>query len=111
MRVHMLRCARPSLGFSRRVTVARYFHRVTAEFLNYDAQGKPVSTKVPAIIGNPGETYVLIYPEIGRALRAGSPRYASASGVEERCKLTFFHDSQHFGFGTISSLAHQTSFN
>lgn len=52
------------------------------------------------IIGNPGETYVLIDTGVGTALRAASPfTSASAASAEDRCKLTFFHDSRHFGFG------------
>lgn len=49
------------------------------------------------IIGNPGETYVMIESGVGAALRAASP----FTSVEDRCKLTFFHDSQHFGFGLM----------
>ncbi|PGH26498.1 hypothetical protein AJ80_01812 [Polytolypa hystricis UAMH7299] len=101
----MLRCAPRSFASpysTRRVATARYLHRVTADFLNYDAGGNPVSTNVPIIVGNPGETYVLIYPEV--ALHAGSLLHASTSAisVKHRCKLTFFHDSQHFGFESSS---------
>ena len=46
---------------------------------------------------------VLIEQGVGSALRAASPFIsASAASAEDRCKLTFFHDSQHFGFGTLS---------
>jgi hypothetical protein len=79
---------------------ARCFHRVTTDFINYDARGDLVVRKVPIIIGNPGEAYILIDPGVGSALRAASPfASASASRAEGRCKLTFFHDSRHFGFG------------
>ena len=58
---------------------------------------------MPVIVGDPGEAYVLIEQEVGSALRAASPfMSASAASAEYRCKLTFFHDSQHFGFGTLS---------
>lgn len=63
-------------------------------------RGTLVTRKVPIIVGDPGETYVLIEPGVGSALRAASPfTSASAASAEDRCKLTFFHDSQHFGFG------------
>ncbi|KAL4738984.1 hypothetical protein BDV11DRAFT_126692 [Aspergillus similis] len=82
---------------------ARCFHRVTTDFINYDARGDLVVRKVPIIIGNPGEAYILIDPEVGSALRAASPfASASASRAEDRCKLMFFHDSRHFGFGSSS---------
>ncbi|KAJ5678682.1 hypothetical protein N7462_006926 [Penicillium macrosclerotiorum] len=69
------------------------------------SSGDLVTRKVPVIIGNPGETYVLIDPGVGSALCAASPfTSASAAISEDRCKLTYFHDSQHFGLGKIVKL-------
>ncbi|KAJ5991647.1 hypothetical protein N7499_003359 [Penicillium canescens] len=102
----MFRSALRPLSFlhcTRRAFTARYFHRVTTDFVTHDARGNLVSSKVPIIIGNPGEAYVLIEQVVGSALRAASPYIsASAASAEERCKLTFFHDSQYFGFGSSS---------
>ncbi|PTU17963.1 hypothetical protein P175DRAFT_0444972 [Aspergillus ochraceoroseus IBT 24754] len=82
---------------------ARYFHRVTTDFITHGVKGHLITRKVPVIIGNPGETYVLIDQGVGSALRAASPcTAASAASAEDRCKLTFFHDSQHFGFKSSS---------
>lgn len=93
LHLHSTRCTR----------TARYFHRVTTNFATHDAGGNVATRKVPVIIGNPGETYVLIEQGVGSALHAASPfALASAAGVKDRCKLTFFHDSQHFGFGKFS---------
>jgi hypothetical protein len=87
----------------RSARTARYFHRVTTDFITHDARGNLVTRKVPVIIGDPGETYVLIEQGVGSALRAASPFIsASAASAEDSCKLTFFHDSQHFGFGTLA---------
>ncbi|KAK2746005.1 hypothetical protein FQN55_005827 [Onygenales sp. PD_40] len=106
----MLRCLprvlAPSLG-SRSLArpTARYLHQVTGTFINPDAKGCPVSTKVPIVVGDPGEAYVLIETDIGRAFHAASLRHAestaslSSQALEDTCKVTFFHDSQHFGFG------------
>lgn len=92
-----------SLHITRRAYSARYFHRVTTDFITHDRKGHLVTRKVPVIIGNPGETYVLIDQGLGSALRAASPcTSASTASAEGRCKLTFFHDSQHFGFGPSS---------
>ncbi|XBQ93277.1 hypothetical protein V6000_008747 [Aspergillus fumigatus] len=78
---------------------ARYFHQVTTDFINYDARGNPVARKVPIIIGNPGEAYILIDSGVGSALCAASPfTSASASRAEDRCKLMVSHNTQHFGF-------------
>ena len=57
---------------------------------------------MPVIVGDPGETYVLIEQEVGSALRAASPfMLVSVASAKYRYKLTFFHDSQHFRFGTL----------
>lgn len=105
-RNHMFCCAfRPFSPFPRTSVgpTARYFHRVTTDFVAHDVRGNLVTRKVPVIVGDPGEAYVLIEPGIGSALRAASPfASASAARAEDRCKLTFFHDSRHFGYGKLS---------
>lgn len=105
----MLRCVSRPFPPSRVIKTgptARYFHRVAADFIDYATDGKPISTRESIIVGNPEETYVLIPPEVGRALQAGSLRHNPSAyiGAEHKCKLTFFHDSQHFGFGELSIL-------
>lgn len=84
--------SRPFLSFhiTNSTRAARYFHRVTTDFITLEVNGNLIIKKVPVIIGNPGETYVLIDPEVGNALRAASPlTSASATIAEDRCKLTF----------------------
>ncbi|EAS27280.3 uncharacterized protein CIMG_13495 [Coccidioides immitis RS] len=108
----MLRCVprvlRPSSSIGLARPTARYLHQVTGDFLNYDAKGIPVSTKVPVFIGDPGETFVLITTDIGRALHAAShdrlklTALPSGKAGEDSCPVTFFHDTQHFGFGPSS---------
>lgn len=102
----MFRCAfRPFSPFPRTSVgpTARYFHRITTDFVAHDVRGNLVTRKVPIIVGDPGEAYVLIEPGIGSALRAASPfASASAARAEDRCKLTFFHDSRHFGYESSS---------
>ena len=83
-----------------RTSTAWYFHPATTDFISHVTRGNLVVRKMPIIIGNPGETYVLIDPGVGSALCAASPiASASAASIEDKCELTFFHDSQHFGFG------------
>ena len=102
----MFRCAfRPLSSFPcpRSARSARLLHHLTIDFITYNIRGNLVTRKVPAIVGEPGETYVLIEQEVGSALCAASPFIsASAASAEYRYQLTFFHDSQHFGFGTLS---------
>ncbi|KAJ5124358.1 uncharacterized protein N7515_008183 [Penicillium bovifimosum] len=69
----------------------RLLHRVTTDFIAHDARGDLVTRKVPVIVGDSGETYMLIEQEVGCALRAASPFIsASAASAEYRYKLTFF---------------------
>ncbi|KUM57012.1 hypothetical protein ACN42_g10183 [Penicillium freii] len=92
------------LRCTRSAPTARYFHQVTTDFVTYDVKENLITSKVPVIIGDPGETYVLIEQGVGSALRAASPFISSsAASAEDSCKLTFFHDSQHFGFGTLTN--------
>ncbi|KAJ5199664.1 hypothetical protein N7491_009538 [Penicillium cf. griseofulvum] len=92
-----------SLPGTRSARAARYFHWITTDFITFDARGNLVTREVPVVIGNLGESYVLIEREVGIALRAASPfTSASAASAEDRFKLTFFQDSQHFGFGSSS---------
>ncbi|RDW74614.1 uncharacterized protein DSM5745_07276 [Aspergillus mulundensis] len=66
---------------------ARYFHQVTAEFINYDTSGKLVSKKVSAMMGDQGAAYIMADPVIGFAFRAASPfasPSASAASTEYR---------------------------
>ena len=84
-------------------------HRVTADFFNYDASGSLVSRKVPVVVGDPGETYVLIETAVVRALHAGfnsvTTTTTTTASAGNTCKLTFFHDSQCFGFGKLHSIS------
>ncbi|KAF3901318.1 Fido domain-containing protein [Trichophyton interdigitale] len=78
---------------------------VTGDFTNYDVKGVPTTAKVPIIVGEPGQTYVLVPTDIGRAFHTASlelnePTTGLSTGAtDETCKATFFHDSQHFGVG------------
>ncbi|PGH11965.1 hypothetical protein AJ79_04552 [Helicocarpus griseus UAMH5409] len=93
----MLRCIprvlRPSSSIGLARPTARSLHHVTGDFLNYDAEGILVSTKVPMFIGNPGATFVLITTDIGRALHAAShdedKLTTSLSGKKTAAQLHF----------------------
>ncbi|CDM29011.1 hypothetical protein DTO013E5_1201 [Penicillium roqueforti] len=94
MAVFMFRNAvRPLSRALARDSPTRHFHHIATEFIALDATGRPVSEKVPVVIGNPGQAYVLISPSVGEAFRDAS----STASTRDRCKLTFFHDTKHFG--------------
>ena len=62
---------------------------------------------MPVRVGDPEEAYVMIPPEVGRALQAGSSFFSNTSapahGSDGRYALTFFHDTQHFALGIVVS--------
>ncbi|KAJ5634036.1 hypothetical protein N7528_001878 [Penicillium herquei] len=73
----MLRCASPrfsSLNGLKSPRFTRHFHRVTTNFVDYDPSGNLDPKKVSIIVGDPGETYVLIDPGVGTAIRAALSR-------------------------------------
>lgn len=89
---------------TRGALATRLFHRITTDFVTHDTKGNQVTEKVPAVICNPGESYVMIEPRVGNALRAASPSTASSPGpAGDKCKLKFFHDSRHFASGKLTS--------
>ncbi|RDH34829.1 hypothetical protein BDQ94DRAFT_15868 [Aspergillus welwitschiae] len=86
-------CCTPCTRRLRRSPLARYFHRATAELLNYNSKRYLVTEKVSVIVGNPGKTYLLVYSEVGSVFRAAAKEFQIFG---ETCKLAFFHESQHF---------------
>ncbi|ODM20066.1 hypothetical protein SI65_05052 [Aspergillus cristatus] len=93
--------SRFSLHNIRSAPTSRAFHRITTDFIKHDTTGKLVTEKVGVIVGDQDESYILIDPEIGLAFRAAAA--SSATVLQDRCKLQFFHNSQHFGFGQTSA--------
>ncbi|CAG8146928.1 unnamed protein product [Penicillium nalgiovense] len=76
----------------------RHFHKITTDFITQDKTGNLVCTKVPVIIGSPGEAYVLTSPSVGETFRDAS----STAATQDRCKLSYFHDTRHFGLESPS---------
>lgn len=88
---------------TRKIGISRYLHDVTTDFVYQDTSGSLVTKPVSCTLGDPGQSNVLIYPEVGSALQAASPD-GSAASYPKRCKLTFFHDLQYFGFRKCQNL-------
>lgn len=106
----MLRTAFRTSSRTHSIRVAgsgRAFHAVTAEFVELDPDGKAVTTRESIRIGDPGEAYILIPPEIGHAFQAASPTIhvseSAISNSQAKCTLCFFHDTRHFAHGTTDT--------
>ncbi|KAI9741254.1 MAG: hypothetical protein M1834_002970 [Cirrosporium novae-zelandiae] len=82
----------------RTIRNARLFHAAIGTFVALDSSGKPVTREVKLIHGNAGESYILIPPEIGFALQAGSipSNDISLKKDSESYALTFFHETKTF---------------
>lgn len=94
-----LPCRSNALFRSLRSTgIARAFHVATADFTNHGPHGSLVTSKVSIRIGDPGESYVMIPPEVGRAFRAAG-LLSNGSALTDhpaRSPLVFYHDTRHF---------------
>ncbi|PGH01823.1 hypothetical protein GX51_05003 [Blastomyces parvus] len=80
-------------------TNIRHCHHATAQFIRQAPSGKIEKSQVRIQIGDPGNTYVLIPPEVGYAIQAArllGHDLTSPGQARDRLKLTFYHDTQHF---------------
>lgn len=80
----------------------RNFYQATADFFRPNPDGKPASSKVDIKIGDPENTYVMIPPNIGYALRGGN-KASTVSQRDDRFKLFFDHDTQEFSHGNFAT--------
>ena len=88
----------------RKAATARALHTVTADFINHGPDGALVTNKVSIEIGDPGEAYVMIPPEVGRAFQAGSllTNGSAPTNGSAKCALNFFHDTQQSAHSTLT---------
>jgi hypothetical protein len=79
---------------------------VTAEFVNLGPDGRLVSNEESITIGEPHEAYVMVRPEIGREFQAANPTAVTTitPNLSAKVPLCFFHDTQHFAYGTVPIL-------
>ena len=87
------------LPFTKRLSTTVYrsrkniaYYQSAAAFIHHNPEGKLItSSKVPITISEDlQDTCVFTPPDIGHALQA------ACSTQEDRLKLTFHHDTQHF---------------
>ncbi|KAJ0131098.1 hypothetical protein HZ326_25803 [Fusarium oxysporum f. sp. albedinis] len=88
-----LRGAKPTLKFS-----SRLYHNAVAKFTNIDKKGMPVSYDTGIMIGEPGESYICIEPDIGKAFRRAVVSQLGSDGAHQvvTLPLRFDHRSLHF---------------
>ncbi|SCO84608.1 uncharacterized protein FRV6_08735 [Fusarium oxysporum] len=88
-----LRGVKPTLKFS-----SRLYHNAVAKFTNIDKKGMPVSYDTGIMIGEPGESYICIEPDIGKAFRRAVVSQLGSDGAHQvvTLPLRFDHRSLHF---------------
>ena len=73
----------------------RHYHVETAQFFARNPYGGIASSNIRVQMGSPGESYVMVPPEVGAAFK--NHIFSDTTMV----KLTFFHDAQLFTHGTL----------
>lgn len=77
---------------------SRHYHPQTAQFFVRDPRGGIASTNVRVQMGSPGESYVMVTPEVGSAFKNHISLREGGSDAT-MVNLTFFHDAQLFTHG------------
>jgi hypothetical protein len=76
----------------------RYLHNGTGKFTTISPQGTPTTREIELWVGDPGESYVIFRPEIGRT-------FATSIMMQDGCfvaadpdlyPLDFHHATRHF---------------
>ncbi|KAF5716029.1 hypothetical protein FMUND_6541 [Fusarium mundagurra] len=88
-----LRRVKPTLNISHRL-----YHNAVAKFTTIDSNGVPVSYDTGIMIGEPGENYIYIEPDIGKAIRRAvfSQTGSSSEAHSKTLPLQFNHRSLCF---------------
>jgi hypothetical protein len=76
----------------------RLYHNAVAKITTIDSKGTPVSHDTSIMIGNPGESYIYVEPEVGEAMRRAVASQLRSGGAKhcETLPLQFNHRSLHF---------------
>jgi hypothetical protein len=85
----------------RSVFFSRAHHSATGRFITIGSQGTPVTREIEIWLGDPGNSYVMFDPEIGRMFMAGTTLQGGCSLAQDPdlYPLTFYHDTRHFSHG------------
>lgn len=83
----------------------RSYHETTAEFVTINTKGVPENRTVEISIGDPGESYIYVDPEVGHALKLGVVQQIGPGVTrglnDEMFPLVFNHRSRHFTHSEI----------
>ncbi|KAH7205984.1 hypothetical protein DER44DRAFT_319232 [Fusarium oxysporum] len=86
-----LRGVKPTLKFS-----SRLYHNAVAKFTNIDKKGMPVSYDIGIMIGEPGEIYIYIEPDIGKAFRRAFFSQLRSDGAHQVVTLPLRFDHRSY---------------
>ncbi|KAJ5690568.1 hypothetical protein N7462_004960 [Penicillium macrosclerotiorum] len=92
-----------SLPRVKRSPPARRIHQITTNFVTRDKEGNLTTDRVPVFIGkNPTDAFVNIETTVGQSFRDSRPNTSEYFETQERCKILFYHATQHFGFAEFA---------
>jgi len=76
----------------------RYLHNATGKFTTISPQGTPTTREIELWVGDPGDSFVMFRPEIGRAFATGIMLQdgCSVAGDPDLYPLIFHHATRHF---------------
>lgn len=79
----------------------RRYHSAIAKFTTIDSKGTSVSCDTGIMVGEPGESYVYIEPEVGKAIKSAVTHQLGSvvAGHPKTLPLQFYHGSNHFAHG------------
>ncbi|KAF5570478.1 DOC family protein [Fusarium pseudoanthophilum] len=88
-----LRRVKPTLN-----TPYRSYHNAVAKFTTIDSKGMPITYDTGIMIGDPGESYIYVEPDIGKAIKRAvvSQSEPSSDPQSETLSLKFNHRSLCF---------------
>ena len=76
----------------------RYLHSATGKFTTINPKGTPTTREIELWVGDPGDSFVMFRPEIGRAFATGIMMQdgCSVAGDPDLYPLVFHHATRHF---------------
>ncbi|KAH7168008.1 hypothetical protein DER46DRAFT_305427 [Fusarium sp. MPI-SDFR-AT-0072] len=84
-----LRGVQPTLKFS-----SRLYDNAVAKFTTIDSKGIPVSRDTSIMIGDPGESYIHVEPDIGKAFRGAAVSQLGFDGAHQFATLPLCFDQR-----------------
>lgn len=90
----------------RKPNLHRFHHSATGRFITINSHGTPVTRPIEVWLGDQGNAYVMLDPEISQAFQTGIMLQdgCSLSQDQELFPLTFNHETRHFSHSRFAPM-------